>query len=326
MGNPFQAALLNGGVFPPSNQPQVPQPGTQSDPLMQSTQQSMQMGQGAFQQDAQRRTELAKTLADLQQQQGQLQPPKMGPGIDKGAGALHNIGQVLLMMANMTGPGQALNQAIYGPGKQQYAAKSGALAQRIGEIQTEAGPESQAMGAAANLATRPMTGYGSILRGEAAQTTAGANVMNAQTRQTAEQHKTVLQTEANRIREQIGQGKLTQEQARTQMMGVIQRERDATLRDVASMTTDRATQVEQMRAAEEDYKTESDHVLQSLLGMSPSKPVQPAAGGKPAAIKSPAKGGGMPAGATHIGISSVDQKPYYLDAQGNKLGPAPASR
>jgi hypothetical protein len=57
--------------------------------------------------------------------------PKMGPQIQPGAGFLHNLEQGLLIAANMTRPGQAVNAAIYGPGVRQYRAQRGSLADQL---------------------------------------------------------------------------------------------------------------------------------------------------------------------------------------------------
>jgi hypothetical protein len=292
------------GVLPPTSpvQPQggmgqppaPPQPGTQQDPMMQQLMQGTQQGQQAYGEQLQRMRGLADTVGQLQSQQQQMAMPKMGPGIDHGASTLHNIGQILLMAANMTGPGRAVNQAIYSPGKQQYATQQGALAQRIQQTQAQEQIEEQPLSAAAGLQYHPFQAAGAMMRGSAAETTAAANTMNAQTRQIAEQHKNAVQIEGNRIKEQLGQGKLTEEQARTQMMGLIGREHDAAMRDVANIGGDKAQQVEQMRATEEDFKTESDHWLQNLFGGQPSKPVTPA-GGTPSKSAKPGKGG-----ATHV--------------------------
>jgi hypothetical protein len=288
------------GVLPPTSpvQPQgapPPQPGTQQDPMMQQLMKGTQQGQQVYGEQVDRMRNLAGTVGELQQQQANLQVPKMGPGIDHGASTLHNIGQILLMAANMTGPGRAMNQAIYGPAKQAYATQSGQLAERIKGLQTQEQIEEQPMSTAAGMQYHPFQALGAAERGQAALTTAGANVMNAQTKALAEQHKLALQTEGNRIREELGKGKLTQEQARTQAMEMIARERDATLRDVASQATDRATAVEQQRAAEQDFKTESDHWLQNLFGEAPAKPVQPAGGSTPKS-----KGSAKSGGATHV--------------------------
>jgi hypothetical protein len=244
--------------------------------MMQQLLQGTQQGQQAYAEQLQRMHGLADTVSQLQQQQASLQVPKMGPQIDHGASTVHNIGQILLMAANMTGPGREMNQAIYGPAKQAYATQSGQLAGRIKDLQEQEKVEEEPLAAAAGMQYHPFQAAGAYMRGSAAQETAGANAMNAQTRQIAEQHRTMLQTEGNRIKQELGQGKLSQEQARTQMMQVISRERDATLRDVATQATDRATAVEQQKAAEQDFKTESDHWLQNLFGEAPAKPVQPA--------------------------------------------------
>jgi hypothetical protein len=297
-----------GGMMPPSG-PQgmgagnggmggpFPQQAGQQDPMMQQLMQGSQMGQQAFTEQLQRTRALADTVGQLQKQQAALQVPQMGPQIDPQKSTLHNIGQILLMALSPVGAGAA----VYGPGKQAYAAKSGALAEQIKELQGQEQVEEQPMSAAAGLQYHPFQAAGAMMRGQAAETTAGANVMNAQTKALAEQHKLTLQTEANRIKQELGQGKLTQEAARTQMMGLIAQETNATRKDVANIFGSTREGVEQQQAAEEDFKTESDHVLQSILGFSPQKPVQPAA---PRSAKPAAKGG-----ATHVFVPGKGLQP-----------------
>lgn len=212
-----------------------------------------------------------------------MQLPKMGyqpkfQPMDSAGHALGDIGKGLLLALASTGPGRAIQGGIYGPGIRQYEAKYGALGERIKELQSQQQIEEQPMGSAASIAVKPFSGYGSYMRGE-------ASLMNAQTQRVAEQHKNAIQMRANEIRQQLGSGKLTQEQARTEMMKYLGDEHNAMMRDVAAVTTDRATQVEQMRAAEEDFKTESDHWLQNLFGQAPEKPVTPAAGTPKSAAK-----------------------------------------
>lgn len=256
-------------------------PSSPIDPLEAAAVKSSQMGQEAFATDTARRSQLAQELTQLRQQQAAIPIPKMGPQIEHGQGLFHNLGQALLMVAGMTSPGRALEQEIYGPGVRRYEAEAGTKARQIEEIQKQMGTEAEAQSAAASMTSRPMTGYGTVLRGQAAQTTAGANVMNAQTKALAEQHKAALQREANRIREEIGNGKLTAEAARTQMMGAIARERDQMMRDITSVHTSAEEAIAQQKIAGEEWKTETEHYVQSLFGWTPEKPVTPAGGGSP---------------------------------------------
>jgi hypothetical protein len=78
--------------------------------------------------------------------------PKQGPGIDKGRGFGHNLGEVLLTIANMTGPGRALNQSIYEPRKQAYARSSAEVAQQIQDIQKQEEIEQKPIGPMGELA------------------------------------------------------------------------------------------------------------------------------------------------------------------------------
>lgn len=91
----------------------------------------------AYQGASSRLEDIAGRERGVEAQQAALQPPKMGPGIDKGAGVLHNLGQALLMMANMTRPGQAVNQGIYGPNIHKYEAQRGALAGQLAALKDE---------------------------------------------------------------------------------------------------------------------------------------------------------------------------------------------
>jgi hypothetical protein len=321
----IQAMMQSSGGQPPaapsSVLPQpggpVQQPGSQTDPMMAQLLQSTQQGQQAFGEQLQRTRSLADTIGQLQQQQNQMPVPKTGyqpkfqPMTGQGAGhdignAVGNIGKALLLGLSATGPGQDVSSAIYGPGIRQYQAKSGQLAQRIQQLQGQEKIEEEPLGAAAQMGYKPYGAIGSAERGQAALTNASTNAMNAQTKQLAEQHKYTVQTESNRLKGEISKGRLTQEQARTQLMGVIAKERDSTLRDVANIQSDKATAVEQQRAAEQDFKTESDHWLQNLFGESPSKPVQTAAQPKPAARAGKTGGGGRP---THIFTPGQGLKP-----------------
>ena len=69
------------------------------------------------------------------QQMSGMSVPKMGPQIDKNAGFLHNLGQVLQMVAQATAPGAAIVNAAYRPGIQQYQGRQQQLAKQIGDVQ-----------------------------------------------------------------------------------------------------------------------------------------------------------------------------------------------
>jgi len=101
----------------------------------------------------------AEKLVPLLARQGRPQSPdnpegipKQGPGIDKGRGFGHNLGEVLLTIANMTGPGRAVNQAIYGPRKQAYERSSAEVAQQIQDIQKQEDIEQKPIGPMGELA------------------------------------------------------------------------------------------------------------------------------------------------------------------------------
>jgi hypothetical protein len=71
--------------------------------------------------------------------------PKQGPGIDSGSFG-HNLGEVLLMIGGMTGPGRALNPMMYGTRKQAYERSSAAVAQQIQDIQKQEEIEQKPIG------------------------------------------------------------------------------------------------------------------------------------------------------------------------------------
>lgn len=290
-----------GGVLPPTNPVQAP-PDVDTQLKQQALQQS-QMGTQAFGGQLQQNQAMAQKLAELQQANAGMQVPRQGlaqepwmkmqPMTGQGFGhdvgnVLGDVGKALLLGLSATGPGRAISQAHYGPAQQTYEREYGARAKQIEEIQAQQKAGTEALGAESQMAYRPgMT--------VARETQAQASIMNAQTRQTAEQHKLQLQTEGNRIREELGKGKLTQEQARTQMMGVIARETNATRTGVANIMGNTRESVEQQQAAEQEMKTESDHWLQQFLGVAPAKPVQTAAGR--GGQRSAKAGANVPAGA-----------------------------
>lgn len=91
----------------------------------------------AYQQPYQQLQNLQGQEQDVMSQMRGMPTPKMGPQIEHGAGFLHNLGQALLIAANVTRPGQAVNEAIYGPGIRQYGAKQTALANQLKGLQEQ---------------------------------------------------------------------------------------------------------------------------------------------------------------------------------------------
>lgn len=262
------------GALPQTNPIQGPP--DVDEALKQQALQQSQMGTQAFGQQLQQNQGLQQQLQGLQQQQANLPVPPMGyhpnfQPMDSAGHVLGDVGKALLLGLSATGPGRAVQQAYYGPGVERYETQRGALAQQISEIQGQQKTGTEALGAESNMSTRS----GMVIpRIETAET----GRMNAQTRQVAEQHHNAVEMEGNRIKQQLGQGKLTQEQARTQMMGIIARETNGARRDVANILGNTRESVEQQQAAEQDFKEMSDHWLQNFLGMGPDKPVTTAAG------------------------------------------------
>jgi hypothetical protein len=80
-------------------------------------------------------------------------------------------------------------------------------------------------------------------------------------------------------------------------------------------TPDSATALRQMAALQKTASTLTSKYPEQYADYTKVKPYEPKS-----------KAAEIPQGTTHTGVSSVDGKTYYLDAQGRKLGPAPEKK
>jgi hypothetical protein len=310
--------VMTGNFGPPNPAPPTPQqavmPGQDlASQLQQQALQQGQMGSQAFQQGQQNIQDLGQRAQALQQQLGSLQRPKtsvtdepwmkMQPVTHQGVGAdlknlLADIGRGALAGVASTGPGRSIQQGLYGGGERAYKTQSENLASQIADIQTQQKTATEGLNAASNMAYRPgMT----LAREQQAQ----AAVMNANTKATYDAANVELRQKAQVLQKQIADGKLTQEQARTQMMGEIAKNRDKTLQGIAGMYSDQRDRDAQVGAVENEYKQLMEHPLESLLGLGPTAPSQtatPAAGPKVTGSAPPKKAAtGIQEGATATG-------------------------
>jgi hypothetical protein len=106
----------------------------------------------AYQQSSSRLEDIGRQEQDIQKQMGSMTLPKMGPQIEKGAGFFHNLGQALLLASEMTRPGQAVNQAIYGPGMREYATRQGALSKQLEALKEQEAIPTEELRATTGLA------------------------------------------------------------------------------------------------------------------------------------------------------------------------------
>lgn len=274
--------------FPGTLAQQVPQQPQQQGPqdmnaeLLQGSQQARQM----LAEQVQRVRALSDQAAALRQQQASLQVPKMGyqpnfQPMDSFGHVMGDIGKGLLLGLASTGPGQRVQGAMYGPGIQEYKAKSGSLAQQIQEIQGQQKTEEETLPALSQAIYHPYMAAGQYMRGQAA-------MMNAQSEGVYKQHMAKVQDESNRIKADLGAKKITEEQARTRMMQVIGQERNAAMVEAAGLHADATEGSAQMRAVEQQFSTESNHLLEYVFGaptpptITPNQPnhkVKPSGGG-----------------------------------------------
>jgi len=200
--------------------------------------------------------------------------PITGGGFLHGLGALMgDIGKGALAGLAATGPGQAIQQVAYSQPRAQVADAINEIKQRQGQNAVE-GELARTYGGEATHALYPAARYG----GEQLQTGTRMQIaqMSDATRRLVDQHRTALEAQANQIKQQLGQGKISVEQARTAMMKYVADTGNAMKQNVASMFTDQRQAAVETQAAEQQYKTEADHLLQNILGIAPATPTQPA--------------------------------------------------
>lgn len=300
---PMQPGALPQQLFGAT--PQMPQLATSSpDDLTASMVAASNLGQQQFAADAQRRAALANQLAQLQQQQQGLPLPQTGyrpqfQPMDSAGHVLGDIGKGLLLGLGATGPGRAIQEAKYGPGEREYQMKAGSLAGQIAEIQKQMGSESEAMSAAGGMTAKPMTAAARVAVGE----------MNNQTRQLHDRMWQDIQGQKLKLDQQLGQGKITAENYRTQMEQIINAAHDRTAMAVAGMTTDQRDRDAQLQSFEQEYRINRENLLSGALGgavgilpqqpsQTPNAPPGPKARGssvRPTVNTAPARPANVPA-------------------------------
>ncbi len=275
-----------GGMLPPTNPvaPPPPPQGNVLDPSQvqaQAGQVGIQGFQGA-QEDLQAKAQqLQQAMAERASMAQPENQPKRGLTDEswmkmapvRGQGFAHDTGNVLgdigkallLGLANGTGVGRGIQQGAYAPGIKRYETQTAEKASQIEDIQKQMSGDVGAEQAATGLGSKYMTAG-------AAQQRAGAAVMNAQTKQTAEAHKSKIDEQGLALKKQLGEGKITVDQAKIKMQKVIADEVTGAQRDVAGIHAGSAEGVEQQKTAEDYLKEQTDHWLQDFMGMMPPKP------------------------------------------------------
>lgn len=202
--------------------------------------------------------------------------PHMAPMTGQGIGhdilnVLGNLGRGALTGLAATGPGQAIQNVAYSQPRAYVADAIREIQQRQGQNAVE-GELARTYGGEATHALYPAARYG----GEQLRTGTEVQIagMNDATRRLIDQHRTALEAQANQIRMQLGQGKITQEAARTEMMGLLGNAHNEMMRDVAGMVSQRAETVQGQQAAESTWKTQVEHPLLQMLGLAPEPPTQ----------------------------------------------------
>lgn len=205
--------------------------------------------------------------------------PVTGQGFGHDVGNLFgDLGKGVLKVLSATGPGQAVESALYRQPRHQYAN----LAEQIQDIQGKREGEKEIIPAAATLAyhapmsmARAMTAEAAQTRAGAAQTTAQAATMNAQTRQITERHRYDLEGKLLALKAKLGMGKLSEESKRTIVMQaktLIDQDRTAAMREIAGMHVDETERTNQLKATEDAYKEQGAHYLQTWFGIGPKPP------------------------------------------------------
>jgi hypothetical protein len=215
--------------------------------------------------------------------------PKQGPGIDSGRSFGHNLGEVLLMIGGMTGPGRALNQAIYGPRKQAYERSSAEVAQQIQDIQKQEEIEQKPIGPMGELAYHQGLLGTREEQNRIRQQLADEKTKNDADRTDVERQKLELGREkadqaVQRWRQQYGMElknfqartkNLDRETARDQMDAML---RDQSNKNYAARTAAGQSEKEASLAAAADMsqaKIDADKWFQRGLGIQPKIPPRP---------------------------------------------------
>lgn len=276
------------------------------DPMMQSMVQNSQMGGQAFSADEARRQSLAQQLQQARgEQQTMAQPqnqPKMGlmdepwmkmapvkgQGFGHDAGnLLGDIGKALLMGLSSTGPGEAIQAGVYGPGMSRYKTQTAAKAAQIESLQKQFGEEGTAEGAASGMTSKPLLAGASLER-------AAASTKNAETaakRQATQEMQGIDRLKQGWERLTVAQQTLKAKQWFDQ--AVI---RTAQARIDAGMDENsaRVQAQEDVRSAAAQDDWVKTHPFLDFIGIRPD--IQAAAGAQP--TKSAARKSDAPRGAT----------------------------
>lgn len=146
-------------------------------------------GQSQFQQQQQGLMDQLKSVpyAQTGPHFGKFDPSS---GEYKHAGILHNIGQALLMAAEMTKPGQALEGAVYGSGMAQRAEK---ISNITGQLE-----QSRQQEEAAEKPLQPLAQFGGRAYGGAAGI-GRADIMHDAAMQNIQQHADAVQQNARNV-------------------------------------------------------------------------------------------------------------------------------
>jgi hypothetical protein len=321
------------GVLPPTNPVQAPQQppqmsGADLTPMMQQIAEQYQ------------KPAMQGEMNVAQQMGPMTQPtaiPKMGyqpnfQPMDSAGHVLGDIGKALLLGLSATGPGRAVEGAVYGPRVRQYEAGQQQKAQQIEALKNQAG----AYGQTGESASRAIGGLGEAsyrqgMLGLGAQ----RNQIN---QQKADQQGQKIANEYAVQGQRLAQGwdRLDQGQQNIAIKqwfdkGVLQ-SMNARIDAGMDENSARLQAQEDMKAAatQSGFATKYPILgqLMGAVGLSPDLTSAPAAGVPKPVGQAPRRAGGPakpaaksgpPKGATHTGMGP-DGKKHYADAQGNDLG------
>lgn len=167
-------ANILGAMMPSPLPPSSPVQGdSMLDPeLQQQMVQASRMGQQEFGTQLGRSRAIGDVSTPLIQQTGEMPIPKMGFQPDFGGGVLHDIGQALLAVMAATGPGQAVQDVIYGPNIRRYQTAQSQKAAEIQRLQEQQKTEQEPLAPSAGMVYHPYMASASMAR-------AGADVSRA---------------------------------------------------------------------------------------------------------------------------------------------------
>jgi hypothetical protein len=182
---------------------------------------------------------------------------------------IKDLGKALLLASTMTGPGQAVEQAIYGPGQRARAAEIGERQRKISALEAGAKAAEEPVSAVAQMGPRYGQAIGAVERGRAAE-------LNAQNRAVHDRAMEKLGGELNRIKADYNAGRLTAEAAQTAAYKAVGEGRNAAIMSVAGTYADQRDRDAQVGAFEQEYKVNTDNMIRTflggLLGIAPQQP------------------------------------------------------